>query len=108
MSEGRKFDGGKARYDLIPAEPLDELARLYGLGAGKYGERNWEQGLAFGRLFAAMMRHSWAWWRGERCDPEDGQHHLASVAWGALCLMQLEATHPGLDDRPRLGAQDAV
>jgi hypothetical protein len=34
-----------------------------------------------------MMRHAWAWWQGERDDPMDGQHHLASVAWGALALM---------------------
>jgi hypothetical protein len=101
MSEqGRKFDAGKARFELIPARPLEALAQLYGMGATKYGDRNWEQGLAFGRLFAAMMRHAWAWWRGETHDPEDGQHHLASVAWGALCLMELERTHPDCDDRP--------
>ena len=34
----------QARYDLIPAIPLDELARVYGRGAEKYLERNWERG----------------------------------------------------------------
>lgn len=96
---GRKDDDGKLRYDLIPADPLDELARVFTIGARKYGDRNWENGLAWGRVFAALMRHGWAWWRGETHDPEDGQHHLASVAWCALVLMQFENTHPGLDDR---------
>jgi len=100
LEEGRKFDGGKPRFELIPATPLFELARVFTLGAAKYGDRNWERGLAFGRLFSAMMRHAWAWWRGERLDPEDGQHHLSAVAWAALCLMELEQTRPEFDDRP--------
>jgi hypothetical protein len=100
---GRKFDGGKARFDLIPARPLAEVARVFTIGAEKYGERNWEQGLDYGRVFAAMQRHAWAWWRGEQTDPEDGQHHLSSVAWCAMVLMQLEQTSPGHDDRPALG-----
>lgn len=98
---GRKDDSAKLRYDLIPSWPLHELARVFTIGARKYADRNWEQGIAFGRIFAAMMRHSWAWWAGEREDPEDGQHHLSSVAWCALALMELENTHPELDDRVR-------
>lgn len=102
MSEGVKFDEGKARYDLIPAIPLHEVARVFTIGAGKYGDRNWENGILWGRLFAAMMRHAWAWWRGERNDPQDGQHHLASVAWCALCLMEYEQTKQSFDDRPNV------
>lgn len=93
-----KDDEGKVRYDLIPPEALHELARVYTIGANKYGAHNWRKGgLSTGRVFAAMMRHAWAWLRGERTDPEDGQHHLASVAWGAFTLMMLERTDD--DDR---------
>lgn len=99
-TEGRKDDSGKARYDLIPAEALDALARLYGQGAAHYGDRNWENGLRYGRVFAALMRHAWAWWRGQRNCPIDGQHHMSSVAWCALALQTLEQTHAELDDRP--------
>lgn len=102
MPEGRKDDSAKARYDLIPAGPLHAVAGVFTLGAAKYGVRNWENGIQFGRLFAALMRHAWAWWRGERNDPEDGQHHLSAVVFCALALMQLEETHAELDDRPGL------
>ena len=95
---GRKNDQGKARYDLIPPDSLEALAELYALGANKYGDRNWEEGVEFGRVFSAMMRHAWAWRKGEKCDSEDGQHHLASVAWCAFALMRLEKTHPTLND----------
>lgn len=99
MSEGRKDDGGKLRYDLIPADALDELARVYTIGANKYADRNWERGMKWGRIFGALMRHSWAFWRGERSDPTDGQHHMASVAWCALALLAFDMRAAGEDDR---------
>jgi len=104
--EGKKYDGGKARYDLIPPEALHQLALLYGKGAAKYGDRNWEKGLPWGRVFAALMRHAWAWWRGEDNDPEDGQHHLIAVAWNAFSLYTYQvrgtATTTGRQDRPEM------
>jgi hypothetical protein len=96
---GRKDDTGKLRYDLIPVHPLEELARVYTLGAAKYEDRNWEKGLSWARVFAAMMRHAWAWWRGETYDPTDGQHHLSSVAWCAFALMDYQRRGTGVDDR---------
>lgn len=101
MAEPRKDDAGKNRYDLIPADALEELARVFTIGANKYGERNWEGGLPYGRVFAAMQRHAWAFWNGEETDPEDGQHHLASVAWGALVLLAYRQRGTGTDDRQR-------
>lgn len=100
VSEGRKDDADKLRFDLIPPRPLELVAEVYTIGAKKYADRNWEKGLKWGRVFAAMMRHAWKWWRGEQRDP-DGQHHLASVVWCALALMEYELTHPELDDRPK-------
>lgn len=96
-----KDDSGKARFDLIPPRPLMHLAELYAMGARKYEEdRNWEKGLDYSRVFAAMMRHAWAFWNGEEIDPVDGQHHLDSVAWCAFALREYRYTHPEKDDRP--------
>lgn len=100
MSEGTKHDEGKLRWDLLPVRPLEEVVKVYTIGAKKYEDRNWEKGLRWGRVFRALMSHAWKWWRGEKYDQEDGQHHLASVAWCALALMEYEETHPELDDRP--------
>ena len=99
VKEGTKHDQDKLRFDLIPVKPLENLAEVYTIGAKKYAPRNWEKGISWGRIFAAMMRHAWAWWRGEKYDPVDGQHHLASVAWCAFALMEYETTHQELDDR---------
>lgn len=97
--EARKDDKDKARYDLVPPFSLNELAVLYGIGARKYGERNWEKGTNWGRFFAALIRHAWAWWRGEQFDPVDGQHHLIAVAWNAFALYEYERRKIGKDDR---------
>ena len=99
MNQARKDDHGKLRFDLIPPGALKELAAVYTVGAQKYGDRNWEQGLAWGRVFAAIQRHLWAWWGGEELDPEDGLSHLAHAAWGCFTLMEYAQTHPEMDER---------
>lgn len=103
-----------ARYDLIPVGPLEQLAIVYGKGARKYADRNWELGYKWGLSYAAMMRHANAFWRGEDydnhepdCPPDCVNHtegpHLAQVAWHAMALLQFMYTHPELDDRSKDG-----
>ena len=96
---GRKDDADKLRYDLIPAYPLARLAEVYTIGSRKYSDENWRKGISYKRIFGAMMRHAWAWMAGQTLDPNDGQHHLASVAWCAFALMEYEFTHKEFDDR---------
>jgi hypothetical protein len=90
-----------ARFDLIPVRPLWALAEHYGRGALKYADRNWERGYSWSFSFAALMRHAWAFWRGEDTDPETGSPHMAAVAWHAFVLMEYARTHPEKDDRPK-------
>ena len=89
-----------ARFDLIPPGPLWQVAEMYGVGATKYDDRNWERGNDWSLSFAAMMRHAWAFWNGEDDDPETDLPHLAAVVFHALALMQYREAHPSLDDRP--------
>jgi len=87
------------RFDLIPGEPLWELAEVYGRGAKKYADDNWRKGYSWKLSFGALNRHLWAWWGGEQRD-EMGNHHLANVAWHAFTLMWYELFGKGTDDRP--------
>lgn len=88
-----------ARFDLIPTAPLITLATLYGKGAEKYADRNWERGYEWSLSYSALLRHAVAFWSGEDCDPEHGLPHLASVAWHAFAMMEWSSTHPELDNR---------
>lgn len=98
--EGVKFDEGKLPYHLLPPELLSGVSAVLQFGANKYSARNWELGMDWSRPFGALMRHMWAWWRGEHTDPETGMSHL----WHAGCciafLIAYEERQVGKDDRP--------
>lgn len=88
---GLKDDSDKLRFDLIPPAALYGLVEIVTFGAKKYEPENWKLVKdARRRYFAAAMRHGWAWFRGQKLDPETGKPHL----WHWLCnvafLTQLE------------------
>lgn len=92
--KGRKID----RYDLIPPEFEDALARHYGEGAKKYEDRNWEKGYKWHLSYRALRSHLNAWVRGESYDQETKSHHLICVAWHAIALFIFETRGLGTDD----------
>lgn len=99
--EGRKDDESKLRYDLLAPEALAGIVEVLTLGAAKYGDRNWERGLAYHRVFGAIMRHLWAWWRGENLDSESGKSHLDHAATELHFLSTYDKRGmTGFDDRP--------
>lgn len=88
MNDGRKYDHGKLRFDLVPPGALEEIVKAITYGSKKYGDDNWrrvEQGRA--RYFAALMRHAWAYARGEKLDHESGVHHLGHAGACVLFLL---------------------
>ena len=98
--KGIKHDQDKLRFDLFSPVALEEVAKVYTFGAKKYGDRNWEKGLKWGRVFGAIQRHLWAFWGGEDKDPETGILHLAHAAWGCLALIHYWYFKRELDNRP--------
>lgn len=92
--KGQKLD----RYDLLPFDMLFEDALLYGAGARKYADRNWEKGYAYGLSVRAVMSHLVAWVLGEDRDPETGAHHMAAVRFHAAALYRFSRENPGLDN----------
>lgn len=94
-----KDDNAKTRYDLLPPELLEETAKVLTFGAQKYSAHNWAQGASWSRYFSAMMRHMWAWWRGEDNDPETGFSHLAHAACCLSFLIAYQRRGLGEDDR---------
>lgn len=98
--EGRKDDQGKNRLELIPPELIESVGRVLTFGATKYDDRNWEKGMKWSRVFGAVLRHLWAWWRGEQYDPESGFSHLWHAAACITFLITYEQRQIGEDDRP--------
>lgn len=112
-NEGRKDDTDKNRLELVPPELALAVGAVLTFGARKYGDRNWERGMSWGRIFGALMRHLWAWWGGKgpttrsfllgELDDETGLSHL----WHAGCcigfLIAYEERNIGTDDRGKAG-----
>lgn len=91
---------------------LDGLKKSHGLNAHSAickthqvvssGVHNWRKGIAYSRLFDALMRHLWAWWGGEETDPESGESHLDHAACCLMFLRELKEMRQDLDDRYKL------
>tara|TARA_B110000503_G_scaffold115240_1_gene173447 strand:- start:1056 stop:1382 length:327 start_codon:yes stop_codon:yes gene_type:complete len=87
--DGRKFDGGKLQYGLIPPAALKETVRVLTAGAVKYDKNNWQKvDDAQSRYFDALHRHLWDWKSGEQYDPETGINHLAHAMCNILFLLE--------------------
>ena len=99
---GVKFDQGKIPMHLHPPEPLFAIGEIWDFGQKKYSARNWEEGMDWSRPFGALMRHMWAWWGGEKKDPETGKSHLWHAGCCIFMLITYEIRGIGTDDRPRI------
>lgn len=92
----RDIQEGKPRFDLIPTFALERVAGLYGRGAEKYGDNNWQKGIPFSRCLASLERHLHQFKQGKT-----DEDHLAAVVWNALAIMHYqEVGFDELNDMP--------
>jgi hypothetical protein len=78
-----------ARFSLIPSDALWALAELYGAGAIKYSDRNWEKGYKWSLSADALGRHLNQFMQGKMYDDGEGGtgcHHLMAVVFHAFAL----------------------
>jgi hypothetical protein len=101
LAEGVKYDDGKLPFDLWSPDALEKTAEVLGYGANKYVPYNWAKGLKYSRVFSALLRHLWAFWRGEDNDSETGFHHLAHAMCCLMFLLHYESRngYKEFDDR---------
>lgn len=99
---GLRFNEGKLRYDLLPPDAIEEVVKVFTMGAKKYTDRNWELGMPWMTIVASLKRHMAAWELGELKDTESGLLHTAHLAWNALALLTYELRCIGEDNRPKL------
>ncbi len=96
---GGQKDQKLERYDLVPSEAMDEVARVYGMGAKKYDDHNWGKGYKDGLSIQALERHVSQFKQGNNLDPESGLNHLAHAAFHCLALITFCKRGLGTDDR---------
>lgn len=103
---GIKHDAGKADIALLPPEALVAIAEVFTFGAKKYAADNWRGGFSYRRVVSALLRHLYAWLRGEDNDPESGLSHIAHAGCNVMFLLTFIITKTGTDDRYRASDAD--
>ena len=99
MQDDLKFDHGKLRHDLVPPEVVNAIAAVLTFGATKYGERGWQRGMDWSRVYGAAQRHMLAFWGGDDIDEESGMPHLWHALTNMAFLVSYQALSVGRDDR---------
>jgi 5'(3')-deoxyribonucleotidase len=99
MSASR-YDSGKTRHELLPPHAINEIAKVYTMGAQKYAPHNWRKGMAWSRVIGSLKRHLNELENCRDYDEESGLLHAAHVAWNAITLLEYYKIYPQGDDRP--------
>lgn len=97
-----------AKFSLIPAKFLWDLAEHYGKGMKKYAARNWERGYDWALSVDAHDRHWNLWLQGEdydvcrpdcpsECGEHTGSHHLVAACWHLIALWWFQRHNKGND-----------
>lgn len=80
-------DADKLRVELVPAEAIEDVARVLGFGAKKYFENGWKTlPDPEPRYLASLLRHVYRIQCGEEIDPDSGLPHIAHAATNAMFL----------------------
>lgn len=91
------FKDDKLRWDLLPMQEIEDIVRVFHLGAKKYEPNGWKDiPNGFERYRAAMMRHLMCYMNGERYDKELGVNHLSSMCWNAIAMLWYDKHGKGL------------
>lgn len=75
------------KYDLVPfIEITEAYARVAEFGARKYDSWNWSKGIPRVQVLGSLLRHTFAYIRGQDRDPESGLMHTDHIIWNAATL----------------------
>lgn len=100
---GRKDDQEKVRTDLYSVPAYLGTCAVLSFGAKKYAAWNWSHGIAYMRIYGAILRHLFAWVTGEDNDQETGLPHLDHAACELMFLQHMTKRpdrYAAFDDRP--------
>lgn len=80
----RDANENKGRFDLLPWDAIEKIARHFQKGAKTHGERNWERGIPLNVLLDSAVRHL-----GKELDGRADEDHLTAAAWNVLCAIAI-------------------
>ena len=96
---GKRFNEGKIRLELLVPEAMEAEARVWAMGAKKYGEYNWQKGMPWLTVIGCLLRHILAILKGEDIDKESGELHAAHIKCNASMLIYYYYNYKQGDNR---------
>jgi len=94
-----RFNNDKLRWSLIDFDSLEDMVRVLEFGAEKYDDNNWKKGLKTTEITESLMRHLFAYLRGEDIDPESGLPHTGHIMCNAMFLSYMGKFKKDFDTR---------
>ena len=89
----RNSSEGKGRFDLLPVEAIQALAKRFEYGAKLHGDNNWRKGIPNSSLFYSALRHLFQAMNGETDEP-----HLAACMWNVAVLIYNQERNLGREE----------
>ena len=94
-----RYNMGKLEWSLVDFDSLEGLVKVLEYGCHKYARNNWKKGMPVTKVSESLMRHLFAFLRGEDVDPESGCRHISHVMCNAMFIEYIMREKPHYDDR---------
>jgi hypothetical protein len=99
QEQALRYNQGKLQWSLVDFDSLEGLVRVLEHGAAKYAPDNWKKGMPVTQVSESLMRHLFAFLRGEDVDPESGCRHISHVMCNTMFLEYIMREKPHYDNR---------
>lgn len=87
--------------ELKKRELISSVVDLHNDSLFITGDRNWENGISWSRVFGALLRHLFAWWFRIDLDEKSKLHHLDHAMCCLAFLRHYTFFNQDKDNRPR-------
>lgn len=100
VDTAKRFNEGKPRIamNLVGREVAECEAKVWEMGAEKYGMGNWQKGQQLSTCMDSVLRHATAIMNGEFIDPESGLPHVGHLITASKIAAHSYLTKPELND----------
>jgi hypothetical protein len=99
IDKALRYNENKLQWSMVDFDSLEGLVRVLEYGAVKYSKGNWKKGMPVTQVTESLMRHLFAFLRGEDVDPESGCRHISHVMCNTMFLEYILREKPHYDDR---------
>jgi len=96
---GKRHNNGKPKWTLVDFDALEGMVKVLEQGVDEYGKFNWKEGLKTDEICESLLRHVFAYLRGEDIDPKSKLPVWDHILCNSLFLAYMMKFRPDCDTR---------